>query len=118
MGRSERAPIQRIHRRRTGSDAERAVDRCFYPDGAMRQLAAIFAAPDRTAGLGRLTIPTLVIHGENDPLVPPANGRQTAAALPRARLIMIPGMGHALPDHVWPQIVDAIAAVTSGSAEA
>jgi pimeloyl-ACP methyl ester carboxylesterase len=98
--------------------AERAVDRCFYPDGAMRQLAAIFAAPDRTAGLGRLTIATLVIHGENDPLVPPANGRQTAAALPRARLIMIPGMGHALPDHVWPQIVDAIAAVTSGSAEA
>lgn len=94
--------------------AERAVDRCFYPDGAMRQLAAIFAAPDRTAGLGRLTIPTLVIHGENDPLVPPANGRQTAAALPRARFIMIPGMGHALPDHVWPQIVDAIAAVTSG----
>jgi pimeloyl-ACP methyl ester carboxylesterase len=98
--------------------AERAVDRCFYPDGAMRQLAAIFAAPDRKAGLGRLTIPTLVIHGDNDPLVPPANGRQTAAALPRARLIMIPGMGHALPEQVWSQIVDAIAAVTSASAEA
>jgi pimeloyl-ACP methyl ester carboxylesterase len=97
--------------------AERAVDRSFYPDGAMRQLAAIFAAPDRTPGLGRLTIPTLVIHGENDPLVPPANGRQTAAAVPRARLIMIPGMGHALPEQVWPQIVDAIAAVTSGSTE-
>jgi pimeloyl-ACP methyl ester carboxylesterase len=97
--------------------AERAVDRCFYPDGAMRQLAAIFAAPDRTAGLGRLTIPTLVIHGENDPLVPPANGRQTAAALPRARLIMIPGMGHALPQQVWPQVVDAIAAVALGSSE-
>ena len=95
--------------------AERAVDRGFYPDGGMRQLAAIFAAPDRTAGLERLTIPTVVIHGENDPLVPPANGRQTAAALPRARLIMIPGMGHALPDHVWPQIVDAIAAVTVSS---
>ena len=59
----------------------------------------------------------MVIHGENDPLVPPANGRQTAAAVPRARLIMIPGMGHALPEQVWPQIVDAIAAVTSGSTE-
>jgi len=97
--------------------AERAVDRCFYPDGAMRQLAAIFAAPDRTAGLGKLTMPALVIHGENDPLVPPANGLQTAAALPAARLLMIPGMGHALPDPVWPQVVDAIAAVASGSPE-
>lgn len=108
-------PFDEDHARRK---AERAIDRCFYPDGAMRQLAAIFAAPDRTAELGRLTIPTLVIHGDNDPLVPPANGRQTAAALPRARLIMITGMGHALPDQVWPQIVDAIAAVTSGSAAA
>jgi pimeloyl-ACP methyl ester carboxylesterase len=91
--------------------AERAVDRCFYPAGGMRQLAAIFAAPDRTAALGKLTIATLVIHGENDPLVPPANGRQTAAALPDARLITIPGMGHALPEQVWPQIVDAVAGV-------
>jgi pimeloyl-ACP methyl ester carboxylesterase len=96
--------------------AERAVDRCFYPDGGMRQLAAIFAAPDRTAALGKLTMPTMVIHGENDPLVPPANGRQTAAALPGARLIMVPGMGHALPEQIWPQLVDAITAVAAGSA--
>jgi len=54
------------------------------------------------------TSPTLVIHGEEDPLVPPGNGRQTAAAIPGARLIMIPGMGHALPEQVWPQVVDAI----------
>jgi pimeloyl-ACP methyl ester carboxylesterase len=71
------------------------------------------AAPDRSPALGTLTIPTLVIHGENDPLVPPDNGRQTAAALPNARLIMIPGMGHALPEQVWPQVVDAIATVAS-----
>ncbi len=93
--------------------AERAVDRAFSPVGSQRQLAAIMAAPDRTAALGRLTIPTLVIHGENDPLVPPENGRQTAAALPDARLMMIPGMGHALPDQVWPQVVDAIVTVAS-----
>ena len=93
--------------------AERAVDRSFSPAGSQRQLAAIMAAPDRTAALGRLTIPTLVIHGDNDPLVPPENGRQTAAALPDARLIMIPGMGHALPDQVWPQVVDAIVTVAS-----
>lgn len=96
--------------------AERAVDRCFYPDGGMRQLAAILAAPDRTAALARLTIPTLVIHGEEDPLVPPENGRQTASALAGAQLIMIPGMGHRLPDQVWPQVVDAISAVASRAA--
>jgi pimeloyl-ACP methyl ester carboxylesterase len=54
-----------------------------------------------------------VIHGENDPLVPPGNGRQTAAALANPRLIMIPGMGHALPEQVWAEVVDAIAAVAS-----
>ena len=97
--------------------AERAVDRCFYPDGGMRQLAAIAAAPDRTTALGKLTMPTLVIHGENDPLVPPANGRQTAAAVPGSRLVMIPGMGHALPQQVWPQVVDAITAVAAEPAK-
>jgi pimeloyl-ACP methyl ester carboxylesterase len=96
--------------------AERAVDRCFSPDGAARQLAAVIAAPDRTAALGLLTMPTLVIHGDEDPLVPPGNGRQTAAALPGTRLIMIPGMGHALPEQVWPQVVDAISDVASRSA--
>jgi pimeloyl-ACP methyl ester carboxylesterase len=98
---------------RARQKAERAVDRSFSPDGAIRQLAAIGTAPDRTAALGRLTIPTLVIHGDHDPLVPPENGRQTAAALPNARLIMIPGMGHALPEQVWPEVVDAIATVAS-----
>jgi len=93
--------------------AERAVDRCFSPDGAARQLAAIIAAPDRTAALGLLTMPIVVIHGDEDPLIPPGNGRQTAAAIPGARLIMIPGMGHALPEQVWPQVVDAISEVVS-----
>jgi len=101
---------------RARAKAEHAVDRCFYPDGAMRQIAAIFAAPDRTAGLRSLRIPTLVIHGDQDPLVPPENGRQTAAAMLNARLIMIPGMGHALPEQVWSQVVDALVEVTSRSA--
>lgn len=101
---------------RTRAKAERAVDRCFYPDGGMRQIAAIFAAPDRTLALQGLTLPTLVIHGDQDPLIPPENGRHTAAALPNARLIIIPGMGHALPEQVWPQVVDALVEVTSRSA--
>ena len=96
--------------------AERAVDRCFHPDGGLRQIAAILAAPDRAPALGRLTIPALVIHGEEDPLVPPDNGRQTAAALPNARLIMIPGMGHNLPERVWPDVVDAIVALAGSAA--
>jgi pimeloyl-ACP methyl ester carboxylesterase len=95
--------------------AERAVDRCFHPDGGLRQIVAILAAPDRAPALSLLTIPTLVIHGEQDPLVPPDNGRQTAAALPNARLFMIPDMGHNLPERVWPHVVDAIVAL-SGSA--
>jgi pimeloyl-ACP methyl ester carboxylesterase len=98
---------------RARQKAERAVDRSFSPYGAIRQLAAIATAPDRTAALGRLTIPTLVIHGDHDPLVPPENGRQTAAALPNARLIMIQGMGHALPEQVWPEVIDAIATVAA-----
>lgn len=98
--------------------AERAVDRCFHPDGALRQIVAIMAAPDRAPALGRLTIPTLVIHGEQDPLVPPDNGRQTAAALHNTHLMMIPGMGHNLPERVWPEVVDAIVAVAGRGAPA
>jgi pimeloyl-ACP methyl ester carboxylesterase len=96
--------------------AERAVDRCFHPDGGLRQLVAIVTAPDRAPALGRLTIPTLVIHGEQDPLVPPDNGRQTAAALRDTRLMMIPDIGHNLPERVWPEVVDAIATVAGKAA--
>lgn len=92
--------------------AERAVDRSFHPDGALRQVAAIVAAPDRAPALKALSIPALVIHGDQDPLVPPDNGRQTAAALPHARFIMIPAMGHNLPERVWPTVIDAIVVVT------
>jgi pimeloyl-ACP methyl ester carboxylesterase len=93
--------------------AAAAVDRCYHPDGFVRQLAAILVAPDRSAALSRLTVPTLVIHGEQDPLVPPENGRRTAAALPDPRVMMIPAMGHNLPRRVWPEVVDAIAEVAS-----
>src|ERR1017187_7257059 len=90
-----------------------AHDRSFHPDGALRQAIAIAAAPDRAPALGQLRMPSLVIHGEQDPLVPPDNGHQTAAALPGARLMMIPAMGHNLPKRVWTEVLDAIAEVTS-----
>ena len=89
--------------------ARRAWDRDHDPEGVARQLLAIMAQADRTSALGYLRVPTLVIHGESDPLVDVTGGRATAAATPDARLVVIPGMGHDLPMGVWPTIFDAIA---------
>ena len=79
------------------------------PAGTGRQLAAIMASGDRTERLRRLRVPTTVFHGRSDPLVPFRGGRATADAIPGARLMAIPGMGHDLPREVWPQLVDAVA---------
>jgi pimeloyl-ACP methyl ester carboxylesterase len=64
-------------------------------------LAAITAQPDRTAQLGELLMPVLVIHGEEDPLIDPSGGRATAAAIPGSQLKLIPGMGHNLPPELF-----------------
>jgi pimeloyl-ACP methyl ester carboxylesterase len=90
--------------------AARMWDRGTNPAGVARQLLAIFASGDRTARLGALRVPTLVIHGTPDPLVPVQAGRATAAAIPGARLLEIGNMGHALPMAIWAQVIDAIAA--------
>jgi pimeloyl-ACP methyl ester carboxylesterase len=88
----------------------RAYDRCDYPQGTAHQLLAIIASPDRTEALGGVTVPTLVIHGDEDPLVTPSGGDATAAAIPGARLLVIEGMGHDhAPQHL-PVVIDAIAA--------
>lgn len=89
--------------------AERAYDRSFHPQGVLRQTAAIAAAGNRTRALRRVRVPTLILHGSRDPLVPPRGGRATARAIPGARLRIIPGMGHDLPPGAWPMIIDAIA---------
>lgn len=90
--------------------AGRAWDRAgVYPRGFARQLAAVFATGDRTAALRLIRAPTVVIHGEVDPLIPVFGGRMTARAIPGARLMIIPGMGHDLPRAVWPKIAGAIA---------
>jgi pimeloyl-ACP methyl ester carboxylesterase len=92
--------------------AEDAYDRCYCPAGTARQVAAILGSPDRTEGLRSVRIPFLVIHGESDPLVALSGGKATAAAVPDSKLIVIPGMGHDLPEDAWPQIIDAIVANT------
>ena len=87
---------------------ERAYDRSYYPTGTGRQLVAILAAASRVDRLGRVKVPTLVIHGTEDVLVPVENGRIVAAAVPGARLIEYEGMGHNLPERLWPEVLDAI----------
>jgi pimeloyl-ACP methyl ester carboxylesterase len=87
-----------------------AYDRCFYPRGFARQLVGILASGDWTDALGEVDVPALVIHGEADPLVRPSYGRATAEAIPGAELLVIPGMGHDLPEGAWPTIIDAVAA--------
>jgi pimeloyl-ACP methyl ester carboxylesterase len=93
----------------TRATAGLAYDRGYNPAGTARQLMAIIAGGDRAAELRRISAPTVVIHGTRDRLVRPAGGRQTAAAIPGARLVMIEGMGHDLPRGAWDRIVDAIA---------
>ncbi|HEY1959868.1 MAG TPA: alpha/beta hydrolase [Polyangiaceae bacterium] len=88
----------------------RSFDRSYDPIGAARQIAAIAAAPDRTAALANVKVPTLVIHGAEDPLIAPSGGEATARAIPGAELIVIPGMGHNLSPEVWPRVIDALVA--------
>ncbi len=87
----------------------RAFDRCFYPAGVARQLAALIAGGSRKEALRTVTTPTLVIHGDQDPLARVEGGIDTAEAVPGAELMVIEGMGHDLPPALWPRIVDAIA---------
>ena len=88
----------------------RAFDRGIYPDGSMRQIAAIVASGDRTEALGRLDVPTVVVHGTDDALISVTGGEATAAAIPGAELVLIDGMGHDLPPAAWDRIVEAIVA--------
>jgi pimeloyl-ACP methyl ester carboxylesterase len=92
-----------------------SYDRGFHPDGTARQLVAIAAAPDRTEDLKAVDRPTLVIHGEVDPLIDCSGGRATAAAIPGAQLWVIPGMGHDLPPQLFAPLAERIAAHCLGT---
>ena len=95
-------------RRRPASRAGAAYDRAFYPEGAPRQLAAIYASGDRTDALHKVEVPTLVIHGRDDTLITPSGGTLTAEAIPDASLLLLADMGHDLPEPLWPVIIDAV----------
>jgi pimeloyl-ACP methyl ester carboxylesterase len=86
-----------------------AYDRGLNPAGFARQFAAIVASGSRKQGLASLAVPTLVVHGEADPLVPVECGVATADAIPGARLMVVEKMGHTLPAPLWGRIIGAIA---------
>ena len=90
-----------------------SFDRGFNPAGTVRQLVAVLASGSRTEALKAVRVPTLVVHGKDDPLVPFAAGQDTAAAIPGARLLAIAGMGHDMPKAIWPQLIDAISALAA-----
>jgi pimeloyl-ACP methyl ester carboxylesterase len=93
--------------------AAESFDRSFYPEGALRQFAAIAASGSREDGLRSLTVPTLVIHGRDDTLITPSGGERTASVIPDAKLLMFDDMGHDQPEPLWPELCDAILAHTS-----
>jgi proline iminopeptidase len=93
---------------------ERHVRRSYDPAGVARQLVAIAASGDRSAAVRRIKAPTLVIHGDEDPLVRPPCGEETARVIREgggdARLEMVRGMGHDLPVPLLPQLAELVAA--------
>lgn len=99
---------ERLRRR-----AEQALQRAWHPSGTMRQIQAIMTAPPRVEPLEQISVPTLVIHGTADPLVPYAGGESTARAIPGAKLLTIEGMGHEIPPGSWDEIIPAILDHTS-----
>ena len=87
---------------------EASLARAYYPVGIGRQMLAIMADGSRVDRLRAIKVPTLVIHGADDPLVPVAGGKDTAANIPGAKLEIVPGMGHDLPPGLVPVLAGLI----------
>ena len=88
-------------------------DQGIDPPGVIRQWMAVQASGDRTEAVRGIWVPTLVIHGDSDPLVNVTAGRRTAELIKGAELMVVPGMGHDLPRPVWPALADAISALAA-----
>jgi pimeloyl-ACP methyl ester carboxylesterase len=87
---------------------EKSYDRSYCPQGMARQNTAVIAGGDRRPLLSSIRVPTLVIHGSDDPLIPVEGGKDTARVIPGANLWIIEGMGHDMPKGVWAEMADAI----------
>ena len=92
---------------------QQAFQRGINQNGVTRQFGAIIASPDRTQALSNLDIPSLIVHGDMDPLVPVECGIATANAIPNAKLRLFKGMGHTMPKSLWSDIIDEISLLTT-----
>lgn len=108
-GRVYESPAWPLSEERAWERYAAMYDRCHYPEGTDRQYAAVLADGDRSARLANVSVPTLVIHGKEDPLVRVEGGIDTAEKIPGARLEVIEGMGHNLPFEILPHMTDLIA---------
>jgi pimeloyl-ACP methyl ester carboxylesterase len=98
--------------------AAASYDRSHSRAGVARQLHAVTASGDRSTALRKLRLPATVIHGCSDPLIRPVCGRATARAIPGSHLRLVEGMGHDLPEELWPTFVDEIATAASRAGRA
>lgn len=87
---------------------ERNIDRRYYPAGAARQYLAVLASGDRVDLLKTVKVPTLVLHGADDPLLPVEGGRDVASLVPGARIETFPGWGHDIPKEMVPKLVESL----------
>jgi pimeloyl-ACP methyl ester carboxylesterase len=94
---------------------ERALARAYNPDGNDRQYAAVIASGDRVELLQKLSVPTLVLHGEDDALLPQEHARDTAMLVPGSEIEVYPGWGHDIPRALIPTLVERIARFCSAA---
>lgn len=88
--------------------AEETFDRGVSPSGTGRQILAVLTQPDRTRDLAQVSVPTLVVHGLADKMVHVSGGRATSLAVPGSELLLVDGLGHDLPESLWPSLVRAV----------
>ena len=92
-----------------------AYERGFHGSGVLRQLAAIVTAPDRTAKLRALQVPSLIIHGALDPMLKVDNAYALQRAIPHAKTLILEKMGHTLPEEYWPEMIESITDLVHGN---
>ncbi len=97
------APEERLR-----ADAAEGYDRSYYPVGITRQFGAILGSGSLRHHNRRTAAPTVVIHGRADRLMRPTGGRSIAGNIDGARLVLLDGMGHDLPEPLWTPIVDEL----------
>ena len=93
---------------------EKNVDRRWYPEGGARQYLSIIASGDRVEMLKKIKVPTLVLHGEDDPLLPVECGRDVARLVPAAEIQTYPGWGHDFPKGMIPTVIERIVTFCKG----